>query len=257
MSQDHSIMASRYELKYLISERVALGVRKFVQQYLELDEFGAGSPSLSYPVHSLYFDSDNWEIYWRTINGDKNRYKLRLRYYSDDPHTPVFVEIKRRMKDIILKQRGRITQADVPLLIAGHVPPDHRGRRTPEEHVAIQKFLELMADVRAKPKMHIAYMREAYVNNHNNEVRVTMDRHVKGQIRLDGRITTKLDKPLVCTTDVVILELKFTGRFPFWYRDLVQTYNCFQTGAAKFVESTNLHLGRGLPDKDVIRNMVF
>ena len=42
---------------------------------------------------------------YRTINGDKNRYKLRLRFYEDNPHAPVFFEIKRRMNDAIMKQR--------------------------------------------------------------------------------------------------------------------------------------------------------
>lgn len=250
-------MSSRYELKYLIPERVALQVRQFVQQYLEVDEYGAGLPNYSYPVHSIYFDSDDWEIYWRTINGDKNRYKLRLRYYSEDPRTPVFVEIKRRMKDIILKERGRIEHADVPLLAAGHFPPDRSGRRPAEEVHAIHRFLELMADVNAKPKMHVAYEREAYVNNHNNEVRVTMDRAVRGATRFDGKVTTKMEDPFVCTKEVVILELKFTGRYPFWYRDLVQNFNCFQTGAAKFVETTNLFMGRHLDEPDVMRNMIF
>src|SRR4051794_30791922 len=102
MSQDHRLMASRFELKYLVYEETALRIRDFVRQYLELDEFGIGKADSSYPVHSLYLDSKSLEIYWRTVNGDKNRYKLRLRYYNDDPDTPVFFEIKRRMNNIIL-----------------------------------------------------------------------------------------------------------------------------------------------------------
>ena len=40
MAQDHTLMASRFELKYIIPERVALQVRAFIQQHLEVDEFG-------------------------------------------------------------------------------------------------------------------------------------------------------------------------------------------------------------------------
>jgi len=99
---------SRFELKYLINETMAERVRDFVRCYLSMDEFSVGKPNYSYPVHSLYLDSDNLEIYWRTINGDKNRYKLRLRYYSDNPKSPVFFEIKRRMNNCNLKQRGGV-----------------------------------------------------------------------------------------------------------------------------------------------------
>ena len=76
-------------------------VRDFVRSYLDVDEYGDGQPDFSYPVHSLYLDSDLLTIYWGTINGDKNRYKLRLRFYNDhrphsafgdaDPKTPMEV----------------------------------------------------------------------------------------------------------------------------------------------------------------------
>ena len=103
---------SRFELKYLIQESTAERVRDFVRCYLNMDENSVGKPDYSYPVHSLYLDSDSLEIYWRTVNGDKNRFKLRLRFYSDHPDTPIFFEVKRRMKDIILKQRGAVKQSE-------------------------------------------------------------------------------------------------------------------------------------------------
>src|SRR5437762_13887744 len=73
---------SRFELKYLIPEETALLVRDFVRSYLQMDEYSVGRPNYSYPVHSLYLDSQQLKLYWDTINGDKNRFKLRLRYYS-------------------------------------------------------------------------------------------------------------------------------------------------------------------------------
>src|SRR5436190_20301151 len=121
MSRDR-MQQSRFELKYLIKETMAERVRDFVRCYLGMDEYGVGKSDYSYPVHSLYLDSDNLEIYWRTVNGDKNRYKLRLRYYSNNPGTPVFFEVKRRMKDVILKQRGGVKQDAVTKLLNGHFP---------------------------------------------------------------------------------------------------------------------------------------
>ncbi len=143
---------SRFELKYLISELTAQRVRDFVRCYLAMDEYGVGRPNYSYPVHSLYLDSDDLKIYWRTVNGDKNRYKLRLRYYSDHPDSPVFFEIKRRMKDVILKQRGGVRQTAVALLLQGQLPgTEHMLTKDPGSLVAVQRFQQLMFDVDAKP----------------------------------------------------------------------------------------------------------
>jgi hypothetical protein len=170
---------SRFELKYLISENTAQRLRDFVRCYLSMDEFSVGRPNYSYPVHSLYLDSDSLEIYWRTVNGDKNRFKLRLRYYSDNADTPVFFEIKRRMKDVILKQRGGVRQSAVPLLLNGQLPEEkHMITKDPGSLVAVQRFQSLMMQLNAKPKSHIFYQREAYVAD-NDEVRVTMDRDVR------------------------------------------------------------------------------
>ena len=58
----------RFELKYLITEESALMVRDFVRSYLDFDEYSVGKPNYSYPVHSLYLDSDRLQLYWETIN---------------------------------------------------------------------------------------------------------------------------------------------------------------------------------------------
>src|SRR5437879_5415193 len=116
------MQTQRFELKYLIAEETALLVRDFVRSYLDMDEYSVGRPNYSYPVHSLYLDSDDLRLYWRTINGDKNRFKLRLRYYSTNPDTPVFFEIKRRMNNCIMKQRGGVRQDAIRGLLIGQFP---------------------------------------------------------------------------------------------------------------------------------------
>jgi len=227
----------RFELKYLIPESTALLVRDFVRSYLEMDEYSVGRPNYSYPVHSLYLDSHELKLYWDTINGAKNRFKLRLRYYSTNPDTPVFFEIKRRMNNCILKQRGGVRQDSVGLLLSGHLPePEHLVSKSPNQLVAIQRFCNLMGQVHAKPRVHIFYMREAYVSD-NDEVRVTMDRTGYAEPNLDFKVKTEMKSPIQSFEKDVILELKFTNRYPDWFHHLVHAFHVMQCGAAKYVES--------------------
>jgi hypothetical protein len=243
---------SRFELKYHINEETASRVRDFVRCYLNMDEFSVGKPDYSYPVHSLYLDSDNLELYWRTVNGDKNRYKLRVRYYSDHPDSPVFFEIKRRMKDIILKQRGGVTHAAARHVLAGHMPvASEMLSRDASAAVALQRFIGLMMHVRAKPKTHIFYKREAYVSD-DDEVRVTMDRSVLAEPNFAGLIKVKMAEPVHAYRGIVILELKFTNRFPNWFRELVRMAEAMQAGAAKYVSTVNLLGHRRLKAHDAV-----
>jgi SPX domain protein involved in polyphosphate accumulation len=236
MARDR-MQQQRFELKYLITEETALLVRDFVRSYLEMDEYSVGRPNYSYPVHSLYLDSDDLKLYWDTINGNKNRFKLRLRYYSTHGDSPVFFEIKRRMNNCILKQRGGVRQDSISMLLGGHLPEEgHLVSKNPKQMIALQRFCQLCHDLRGKPKVHIFYMREAYVSD-DDQVRVTIDRDVMAEPNLDSSIKTHMESPVRSFEKQVILELKFTNRFPNWFRELVRVFHVMQCGAAKYVSS--------------------
>ena len=241
------LQASRFEMKYIISEETAQQVREFVRAYLELDENGVGKPNYSYPVHSLYLDSDDLKTYWATINGDKNRFKLRLRFYNSHPESPVFFEIKRRMNNCIMKQRGAVRRECVDGLLAGHLPErEHLIARDNEtglqtKHLmALENFCRLMSDLQAGPKDHIAYMRAAYVPSDDNSALLTMDREVRSEPELTARLSTEMINPVLVWGRDVVLELKFTNRFPEWFRELTQAFNLRQCGAAKYVDGVAL-----------------
>src|SRR5437867_2041012 len=179
MAQDHRLQAQRFELKYLVDETVTPRVRDFVSSYLEPDEYGLGWPNLAYAVHTLYLDSDDLRIFQACINGVKNRFKLRLRYYDDRPAMPVFFEIKARQDSCILKQRCAVRREAVPLLMAGQLPESGQLLSKEGRHlVTLQRFNFLQHQLNARPKVHNSYFREAWVSRHDNSLRLTMDRKV-------------------------------------------------------------------------------
>jgi hypothetical protein len=241
MAFDSRLQSQRFELKYHISEEVALLVRNFVSSYLEIDEYGATRPQLSYPVHSLYLDSDDLRMYWDTINGNKNRFKLRIRFYENRPRAPVYFEIKRRMNNIIFKQRAAVHRDAVEGILAGQLPdPAHLVSHDPRHLVALQRFSELMQATRAKPKVHVAYIREAWISPQNNAVRVTMDRDVVSDPEPTARLSSEMSEPVSVFGKEVILELKFTDRFPEWFRHLVAVFGLQRGSAAKYVDGVEL-----------------
>jgi len=234
----------RFEHKYIIPNGVALQVRNFVSGPLEIDEYGKTLPNFSYPVHSLYLDSPDLKLYQSTINGDKNRYKLRLRFYENRPDAPVYFEIKRRMNNTIAKQRGGVRREAVAALLAGDLPePAHMVSRDPRHLFAVQRFLEHVAALQASPIAHVAYLREAWLSPGDNAVRVTMDRSIRIERDPTTRLITAMSEPTmvfdqetVPGQEAVVLELKFTSRYPDWFRDLVSGFGLMQCGAAKYVD---------------------
>jgi hypothetical protein len=237
MAKDR-IQASRFEQKYIISEEMAVQIRDYVSSWLELDEHGTGRPNYSYPVHSLYLDSDDLKLYWGTINGDKNRFKLRLRFYDDNPDAPVFLEIKQRMNKCYTKKRAAGRRDGVDQLLAGQKPePSHLTWQDPEYLSALKGFCELMRALHARPKVHVGYFREAYMPRDDNSARLTMDRQVRGEPELKVQLSTTMLNPTFVWGQDVVLELKFIDRFPDKFRDLVRIFGLRQCGAAKYVDA--------------------
>jgi hypothetical protein len=234
MSQDR-LQQQRFELKYLVEESITLGIRDFVSSYLELDDYSVGQPNFSYPVHSLYLDSDDLQTYHDTVNGSKNRFKLRLRYYDDRPDTPVFFEVKGRVDNCILKQRCGAKREAVSLLVAGQLPsPEQLLSKEPRHLVAMQRFNSLLLKLNARPKAHNHYLREAWVSPNDNSVRVTFDRRILIEPHFVANAPVTMSNPVHLFADSVILELKFTNRFPNWFKELTHIFNLTWSASAKY-----------------------
>ena len=241
-----NLQHQRRELKYIIHEETARAARDFVSSYLALDRFGDGQPDFSYPVNSLYLDSDDLDFYWHTINGNKNRFKLRLRYYDDRPASPVYFEIKRRIDGVILKERGAVKRDAVDALLAGQLPEREQLFFDEPRHLpALERFCERMQRHHAKPKGHVAYRREAWVSTNGNTTRVTMDRQIRFAFEPASLLRTEMHRPLEVFPDRVVLELKFTGRFPDWFRELVRCFNLWSCSAAKYADGVALLMEMG------------
>lgn len=226
----------RHEIKYRITESKAAAVEQFIRPYLQLDRYSKLRRDRSYPIVSLYLDSDDLLLCRQTLRGHKNRFKLRIRSYTDEPGYPRFFEIKRRMNTIIIKNRARVRDQDVALLLAGSsLPPQEYS--TDEE--TLNQFQLYMKSINAKPKILIRYMRQAYEDTSHNRVRVTFDRELcynmtkAPEVLLNGQGWQQ--HPM--SMGGVILEIKFTARYPAWLARMVGYLNLRQDSFSKYATS--------------------
>ncbi len=225
----------RFEHKYLLPEEQAVRVADFLDGYLERDPNGGRRKDGAYGVHSIYLDSDNLDTYWWTVNGIKNRFKLRMRFYDNRADGPVYFEIKRRVDRVIFKKRAAARRAMAPLLLAGQLPePDWLLSDDPRQMAALADFVGLAQRIEAAPKVHVGYWRQAWVSLKTSGVRATLDRRVGAMPQPAPRFSTRMKGACFPFGRAVILELKFTDRFPNWFQVLVETFNLMQCGAAKY-----------------------
>ena len=229
-------LGSRYELKYLISKSKAKEVEQFVKLHLPLDRYSKLQPTGSYPVVSLYLDSDDLQLCLESITGKLNRYKLRIRSYTDDTAYPRFFEIKRRANTVIVKSRYRVKHHDVKDLLAGKYI--HSQYYTTDEAI-LRQFQLYTRSINAKPKVLIRYNRKAYEGDSHTRVRVTFDTD------LSYRVTDEPEVKLngggwryhAMSVQNVILEIKFNGRYPDWLNTMVKHFELRQESISKYANS--------------------
>ena len=236
MAYEHRLQNSRFELKYVIDERLVRPVRDFARSYLQPDEHADVNNGCQYVVHSLYLDSPSYALCRSTMQGLKNRFKLRIRYYDDSPDSPAFFEIKRRIDDVILKQRAIAHRGAVGRILRGQWPEwsDLVHQRS-ADYGAMQRFCSLRDTIQADGRVFVSYMREAYVTPDNDTVRMTFDRQIACTPYAHGCSLARTQETLDPGVEGVVLELKFTERFPKWMGRMVRTFDLERTSMAKYV----------------------
>jgi hypothetical protein len=230
-------LASRYEMKYLISEARATAIERFVSDYLPIDHYSKLQPNGSYPIVSLYLDSPDLMLCRESLTGVLNRFKLRVRSYSDDLSYPRFCEIKRRANTVIIKSRARVKTQDLETILAGRYAPPQKDN--PKDIEALKQFLLYYNSINASPVILIRYMRKAYEGTSDNRVRVTFDKDlcfntsITSEVLLGGSGWQKNNVSL----QGVILEIKFTGRFPAWLNRMSRYFGLRQRSMSKYTTS--------------------
>lgn len=229
-------LGCRYELKYLISEAKAEAISEFIKPFVPVDRYSKLQPHGFYPIVSLYLDSPDLRLCRESLTGKKNRFKLRIRSYSDDQQYPTFFEIKRRISSVIMKSRAPVRHQDVAALLQGLCLP-HQDFRTNRE--ALDQFQLYVSSIMARPVILIRYLRKAYESDSENRVRVTFDRELCYKVTQEPRITLNGSSWQYnhLTIKGVILEIKFTARYPQWLNRLVTTFDLKSRSISKFATS--------------------
>ena len=237
-----SMLSCRYELKYRIRETKARAVAQYIQSYISADKYARKRPGHEYPVSSLYFDSDHLHLCNETIQGKKNRFKLRVRCYDDDPESMCFFEIKRRINNVILKDRARIPKSQILNALAGSQisAPLYK-----KDEKALNQFRFYVKNLCARPILMVRYQREAYEGDSSNRVRITFDRQLDFRTVNTPEVTTDGAGWHNVPMDFVVLEIKFTDRYPFWLTDMVKIFDLKQTAMSKYVSTVKQSCNTG------------
>ncbi|NLX13257.1 MAG: polyphosphate polymerase domain-containing protein [Phycisphaerales bacterium] len=222
------MIKSRYEMKYLVTEAQAAMLVEYIRPHMRPDHH---SPQGSYPLASLYLDSKDLRLYRESMDGLKNRFKLRIRCYSDDPDALCFFEIKRRMNQVIIKSRARVPRPAVAALLNKEV---RLSEVSCDAHENLDQYFYYRRQINAEPLFSVRYSRQAFEGKNNDRVRITFDRNLRFRLPRVPEPGINGSGWVPWHERAVVFEIKFTEAYPAWIHHLVQQFTLQAQSVSKY-----------------------
>jgi hypothetical protein len=234
----------RREYKFLVDRATVAAVRAAIRPFCVIDPHAAQSPTRTYAIETLYLDTADLSLFWANDHEQVDRVKVRVRRYADVPGSPVFLEVKRRINDVIAKSRGRVSPDAWARLLANPgapIPADVTGK----DRAAVERFLAIHRSMHLRPFTLVRYQREPWVSTVDDYARVTFDTWIQAHtldsltFEPDGGRWRALDDAVLQRTldSLVVLELKFTRNVPIWLVNITRSLGLVRGAYSKYGNS--------------------
>lgn len=213
-------MEYRHEWKHEISPGDVPALRSRLRAVASPDGHGAGG---IYRVCSLYFDTPTDRALREKLDGVNRREKFRLRRYGSGL---IRLEKKSKHGNLCAKEQVPVTEEEVRALLAG----DTDWMRSSGRDLVWELYQKMTAQ-RLRPRVIVAYTREAYVYAPGN-VRVTLDANIRTGLRSTDLLNP--DCVTIPASEAVVLEVKWDAFLPDCIRNAVQLEGRRTTAFSKY-----------------------
>lgn len=210
----------RYEKKYLLTPAQYRAVRQGMAPWMKPDAHP------KYTICNIYYDTDNYDLIRASLEKPVYKEKLRLRSYGvPGGRDPVFAELKKKFDGVVYKRRVTMEVRAAAAYLQGAGRGD--GSQISRE---IDWFLQFH---RPKPKVFLAYDREAWAAADGGELRITFDTAIRVRSNDVDLRAGDHGVPLL-QDDRILMEIKIPGAAPLWLSRLLSDNRIFPTSFSKY-----------------------
>ncbi len=196
----------RVEHKYLITQDDKIQFLNMISEFIKEDAYP------KYSLHNIYYDSEDYIMIRKSIEGLNYKEKLRVRSYGNPTDTNVYFEIKKKYDGIVYKRRTSKNDTNNQVM---------------HEISYMKDFYD------AKPKLFISYDREAYAGSKEKDVRITFDTNI--QYRVDDLSLYGSNEDIsLFQNNEVLMEIKVMDRYPLWLTKALSSLNIQRTSFSKY-----------------------
>jgi len=206
------------EIKFLVEAARGPEVQAWMRANLAPDEFGSGPEHDQFETSSLYFETDQFDVFHR--RGSYGKSKYRVRRYGGSPI--MFLERKFRTDRVLIKRRTTAGLDEFARL-------EHQ----PDPAWYGYWFHRRLAARQLKPLVQVSYVRTARLGiSPYGKVRMTID--------FDLRVLPLPDRAFLPGTGLPLLEghniieLKYSTALPDVFKQLIDRFALETQGVSKY-----------------------
>lgn len=208
---------SAAELKFVVDESLADGIRQWMRAELDADPHGVGAVGDGYQTTTLYFDTEEFDHFFRRRSFA--RAKFRIRRYNNG--STVFLERKMKVDGRVSKRRSNCALAELDRLLAPS--PDWPG----------SWFANRLENRKLQPVCEISYDRTARVRMSDcGPLRLTLDTNLRATEIKKIRFTDAVN--IEIAPGAAILEMKYRVHVPPLFKQLIEEFGLASRSHSKY-----------------------
>ena len=220
------IRSRAFEKKFIVDRDLGERIREAARRTLDPDPWATGPARDEYGTTTVYFDTDEFDVYRR--RGSYRRAKYRIRRYGRGDI--VFLERKLRTADVLSKRRTGLGIAELGRLNSA-VDSAWSGLW----------FHERLLMRRLSPRCQVSYSRTARIAMTDfGPIRLTLDHDLSAGVA-DVAAFEATDRVAILS-DKTIVEMKFTTTMPAAFKRLVEQFALESARVSKYrlgIEATH------------------
>lgn len=211
----------RIEKKYLLNEEQYHLLMEKIDKKVNKDQYYKST------ICNIYFDTKNYDLIVSSLEKPIYKEKVRLRSYEvPNLEDSVFLEIKKKYKDIVGKRRVKITLKDF------YEYMDHKQIKNSNSQI-MKEIDYCFKKYQLKPVLFLGYDRLSYYDKQDKNFRITIDRNIRS--RETNLQLEKGDQGIpYFKENKYIMEIKTIGSIPLWFTNILSELKIYPTSFSKY-----------------------
>lgn len=221
---DYQACFKRYETKFLLDGEQRRQIERLIDARMVPDAYAEND------VFNIYYDTPDFRLVRRSLEKPVYKEKLRMRSYGPaGPDDAVFLELKKKYRDVVYKRRISVDERAAAAGIAGDAPlPDSQIGR---EIASVCGFYGGIA-----PRVFLSYSRDAFSSAEDSSLRVTLDRNILWR-STELTLNSEAFGDALLPDGMSLMEIKSAQAIPLWLVNELSRLHVYKTSFSKYGEA--------------------